>query len=232
MDIELNYVEKGSGEAFIMLHGNGEDFSIFKGELEHFSKNYRAIAIDTRGHGKTPLGEEPFTYDQFAKDLNDFMEEQGIEKANILGFSDGAITALIFAYEHPEKVKMLIANGANLSPRGIKISARFGIFVNYIWYSFLSAFSKKFLFKKALMMLMLKKPHIKDEDLQKIEAPTLVLVGTDDMIKESESRHIKATVPESEICFVLGDHFVLKSNPKDYNFAIDKFLEKRLEAVK
>lgn len=53
MDITHNYIEKGKGEPFILLHGNGEDCSYFKGQLGEFSKLYHVYAIDTRGHGKT-----------------------------------------------------------------------------------------------------------------------------------------------------------------------------------
>ena len=99
MDIELFYEEMGSGEPLILLHGNGEDHTIFDNVAKHFAKQYHVIAIDTRGHGKSPLGDEPFSLYQFAEDLNDFMDEHNIEKANILGFSDGGNIALIFASE-------------------------------------------------------------------------------------------------------------------------------------
>ena len=51
-------------------------------------------AIDTRGHGKTPRGQEPFTIRQFAKDLSEFMNEHKINTANLLGFSDGVCDVL------------------------------------------------------------------------------------------------------------------------------------------
>ena len=110
MDIELFYEEMGSGEPLILLHGNGEDHTIFNKIADYFSGKYRVISIDTRGHGESPMGEEPFSLYQFAEDLNDFMDEHNIEKANILGFSDGGNIALIFASEYPEKVSKLRAN--------------------------------------------------------------------------------------------------------------------------
>ena len=51
MDIELFYEEMGSGEPLILLHGNGEDHTIFDNVAKHFAKKYRVITIDTRGHG-------------------------------------------------------------------------------------------------------------------------------------------------------------------------------------
>ena len=72
-----------------------------------------------RDRGESPRGTAPFTFEQFAQDLEDFMDEHGIFRANILGFSDGGITALIFALTRPERVNKLILNGANLDPEGV-----------------------------------------------------------------------------------------------------------------
>ena len=83
--------------------------------MESLSKHFRVIAIDTRGHGQTPRGDAPFTIRQFADDLLEFMSEHGIDKAHILGFSDGGNTAMIFAMTHPERVGKLILDGANIA---------------------------------------------------------------------------------------------------------------------
>ena len=73
MDVKLYYCEKGSREPFILLHGNGEDGTYFKHQIDYFSDRYRVIALDTRGHGKSQRGDAPFTIKQFAKDLDGFM---------------------------------------------------------------------------------------------------------------------------------------------------------------
>ena len=54
MDIALSYLEKGSGQPLILLHGNGGSSKYFKKQIDYFSGDYRVIAIDTRGHGKSP----------------------------------------------------------------------------------------------------------------------------------------------------------------------------------
>ena len=61
MNIKLHYVEEGQGEPLLLLHGNGEDGTYFVHQIAYFSKKYRVIAIDTRGHGKSPRGDQPFT---------------------------------------------------------------------------------------------------------------------------------------------------------------------------
>lgn len=226
MDIELNFEEKGAGEALIMLHGNGEDHSVFRKEIDYFSKKYRVFAIDTRGHGESPLGDEPFSLYQFADDLRDFMDEHEIKKANIIGFSDGGNIGLIFASKYPERVIKLVANGANTKPSGMKFTVHASVALSYVLYSILAGISQKYALKKMLMYIMLHEPDISNEELEAITAPTLVLVGTEDIIRESESKHIQKCIPNCEICFVLGGHYIVKTNVKDYIFAVEKFLDK------
>lgn len=113
MDISLYYEEKGTGTPLILLHGNGENGDYFRHQTEYFSKSYRVIAVDTRGHGKSPRGDAPFTLEQFAEDLKEFCAKLEIPKAVILGFSDGANIAMKFTLKYPEKVRALILNGAS-----------------------------------------------------------------------------------------------------------------------
>ncbi len=131
MDIHLNYTEKGEGDPLVLLHGNGGDSGYFVHQTEHFSKSRRVIAVDTRGHGKSPRGDAPFTIAQFAEDLKDFLDGEKIEKPDILGFSDGANIALTFALKYPERVSRLILNGGNLFPAGVKRSIQIPIEIGY-----------------------------------------------------------------------------------------------------
>ena len=120
MDIKLNYIEKGKGTPLVLLHGNGGSLECFRSQIEYFSKKYRVIALDTRGHGKSPRGDKPFTIKQFVDDLKDFLDELGIKRAILFGFSDGGNIALTFALKYGEYVEKLILNGANLFPKGLK----------------------------------------------------------------------------------------------------------------
>ena len=131
MEITLHYQEKGKGMPLILLHGNGEDGTYFVHQIAYFSKQYRVIAVDTRGHGKTPRGTAPFTIEQFADDLYDFMEMMEIPEAVILGFSDGANIAMKFVMKYPEKVKALILNGGNLNSKGVKRGTQIPIEIGY-----------------------------------------------------------------------------------------------------
>lgn len=212
----------------ILLHGNGEDGSYFVHQMEYFSKDYRVIAVDTRGHGQSPRGTAPFTIGQFAEDLLGFMEEQGILQADILGFSDGGNIALAFALKHPERVRNLILNGANLSPSGVKPSVQIPIVIGYYAASLVAAFSrnagKKARKNAELLRLMVKEPHIRTEELAALTVRTLVIAGTDDMIRGSHTELISLSIPGAELAFIPGDHFVAGKNPEEFNRIVERFL--------
>ena len=69
MEIRLHYIEQGEGFPLILLHGNGEDHTYFKRQMEPFADHFRVIAVDTRGHGESPRGTGPFTLSQFAEEM-------------------------------------------------------------------------------------------------------------------------------------------------------------------
>lgn len=225
MDIKHFYVEKGQGDPIILMHGNGEDCSIFNGQIDVFAQHYHVYALDTRGHGKTPRGEKPFTIRQFADDLLGFMDEHQIERAHILGFSDGGNIAMIFAMKYPERVDRLILNGANLTPAGVKRSIQIPIEIGY---RIAKVFAKKSDSARAhaeMLGLMVNDPYVKPEELKAIRAKTLVIAGTKDMITESETRRIAEHIPDSQLVFIEGDHFIAKKKPEDFNRAVLGFLE-------
>ena len=89
MDISLFYEARGAGFPLILLHGNGECHDYIEHQIEYFSKFYRVIAPDTRGHGQSPRGGGDFSIRRFSEDLHDFMLELDIHRAHLLGFSDG-----------------------------------------------------------------------------------------------------------------------------------------------
>lgn len=224
MDIQLHYTETGTGEPLVLLHGNGEDGSYFVHQMAFFSKRYRVIAVDTRGHGKSPRGDAPFTIRQFAEDLNEFLDERSLQQVDLLGFSDGANIALIFAIRHPERVRRLILNGANLDPAGVKPTVQIPIELGC---RIAGLFAKKSADAKRnaeLLGLMVHDPMIPAEELKKVSVPTLVIAGTKDMIRESHTRKIAEALPDARLVLLPGDHFIANKNPDAFNRAVEDFL--------
>jgi len=226
MDIDHFFIEKGTGEPLILLHGNGEDCSYFKGQTDVFSKSYHVYALDTRGHGKTPRGDKPFTIRQFADDLLEFMDGHQIEKAHLLGFSDGANIAMIFALKYPDRVDRLILNGANLNPKGVKRSTQIPIEIGYKIANRFAAASDSARLNAEMLGLMVNDPNVEPEELKEIKAKTLVIAGTNDMIKEEHTRLIAESIPGSELVFLKGDHFIAGKHPDEFNRAVLEFLDR------
>lgn len=223
-DISLHFVEQGRGKPLILLHGNGEDGSYFKHQINCFSADYRVIAIDTRGHGQSPRGEKPFTIVQFAEDLHDFMEENAIAKAILLGFSDGGNIALTFALKYPERVEKMIVDGANLFPSGVKPLYQWPIEIGYRIAKLFSKKADKAKQNAEMLGLMVNEPHIDPIELARLTMPVLVVAGTKDMIKESHTRLIHKSLPNAQLAILEGDHFVANKNAKAFNKAVEEFL--------
>lgn len=225
-DIQLHFIEQGQGQPLILLHGNGESCDYFEHQIAYFSKQYHIIALDTRGHGQSPRGEKPFTIKQFAEDLHDFLDEKGIEKAIILGFSDGGNIALTFALKHPERIEKLILNGANLFPSGVKPLYQWPIEIGYHIAKMFSKKSDKALHNAEMLGLMVNEPHIEPSELSHLTMPVLVVAGTNDMIKDSHTRLIYKNLPNAQLSIINGDHFVANKNADAFNKVVDEFLRK------
>ena len=247
-DITLNVMERGSGKPLVLLHGNGESLEYFKSQIRYFSRSYRVIAVDTRGHGGSERGSAPFTLKQFAKDLKALLDTMGIRKISLLGFSDGGNIALIFALKYPDSVERLILNGANLNPFGMKASVLIPIAFEYAAAVVkasggsdalrhmtggedrkISAQKREAVRKKELFGLMIREPWIRPKHLQEISCPTLVIAGTKDMIRTSHTRLIAERIRSARLVLLRGDHFIAAGRSRAFNRAVERFLRESEE---
>ena len=226
MDIKHFYIEKGQGDPVILLHGNGENYTYFKNQIDVFAEKYRVYALDTRGHGKTPRGDSPFTIRQFADDLLGFMNEHHIERSHLLGFSDGGNIAMVFAIRHPERVDRLILNGANLNADGVRRSTQIPIEIGYRIAKRFSNKSDSARLNAEMLGLMVNDPNVDSKELKRISAKTLIIAGTKDMILESHTCLIAECIPDSRLVFISGDHFIANKKPDEFNRVVLDFLNK------
>ena len=218
MDISLYYEERGQGIPLVLLHGNGEDGTYFVHQMAYFSTSYRVIAVDTRGHGKSPRGSAPFTIDQ-----------RSIDRAVVLGFSDGANIAMKFALRFPERVRALILNGGNLNAGGVKRTVQIPVEIGYRIAKLFAKRSAEAARKAEILGLMVHEPDISAEQLTEIRVPTLVIAGDRDMIRDSHTRQIAAGIPGAQLAILRGDHFLANRRPEAFNRTVEEFLN-RLEA--
>ena len=224
MDIEHYYIDKGQGEPLILLHGNGENCDYFKGQIDEFARYYHVYALDTRGHGKTPRGNAPFTIRQFADDLLGFMDAHSIDKAHLLGFSDGGNIAMVFAIKYPDRVNRLILNGANLDAKGVKRSTQIPIEIGYRIANMFAGKSPEAKHNAEMLGLMVNDPNVLPAELSAIKAKTLVIAGTNDMIKDAHTRLIAQSIQDSQLVLIKGNHFIANKCPEAFNRAVLEFL--------
>jgi len=223
MDIQLHFTKIGSGSPLLLLHGNGEDSTYFEHQIPAFSPNFTVYAIDTRGHGHSPKGTAPFTLSQFADDLRNFMNEQGLEQADILGFSDGGNIALLFALRYPNQVRRLVLNAANLFPEGMEPWLLEDLMREHR--ALAHENTAETIHQRQLLELMLREPHIDPAELSTLTCPTLVIAGDQDMILESHTRLIAESIPAARLSIIPGPHDCAFRNPTAFNTAVQQFFD-------
>lgn len=226
MNIKHFYKEKGNGNVMILLHGNNGDCDYFSNQIEYFSHKYRVIALDTRGHGKTPRGTKQFTLRVFADDLYEFMCGMNIEKADIVGFSDGANIAMLFALKYPRCVDRLVLNGGNLNGEGVDEALQNSITEEYRGLVLTPDKTKEQKRLEEMLSIMVNDPDIKPAELSEIHARTLVIAGTEDLIKREHTELIYNSLPNAELVFLNGGHLIAAECSEEFNKVLDVFLKR------
>jgi len=211
--IELFYEVRGSGNPIVLLHGNGEDHTIFDELAEQLSQHYTVYSIDSRGHGKSG-SVKSLDYRSMMEDVAALIRELGIENAALYGFSDGGIIGLLLAIEYPDILSRLVISGANTRPSGIKTLAAISMRISYFF-----TWDQK-------TKLMLTQPNISESDLNSIKTPTLVLAGSKDVVKEEHTRMIAANIKNSVLRILEGEsHSSYVVHSKKLYGVIGPFLE-------
>ncbi len=225
--IKVYYETYGSGEPLLLLHGNGQSISAFAAQIPVLAQHYQVIAVDTRAQGQSTTNGQTLTYDLFAEDMNALLDALHTPAANVLGWSDGGNTGLSLALHHPEKVKRLVTMGANLCADTTAVTAATLAEVRRTKREVtpLAPFNKQARRVRQLMVLLLDYPRMKPAELHGIAAPTLVLAGEKDLIKEAHSRLIAANIPRGQVQILPGlSHYAPQENPAVFNAAVLQFL--------
>lgn len=110
--IYFEEIEKSDKPVMLLLHGGLGDIEDMNPFVPYLYDQYRIIGIDTRGHGKSTLGDRLLTYEQIASDVEAVLKQLNIDTVNIIGFSDGGIAAYRIAANGNIKVEKLIAIGS------------------------------------------------------------------------------------------------------------------------
>ena len=131
---------------------------------------------------------------------------------------------MIFAMKYPERVNRLILNGANLDAKGVKPSIQIPIEIGYRFAKVFAKKSEEARKHAELLGLMVNDPNVRPEELAAIKAKTLVIAGTKDMIKESQTRLIARSILDAKLVILEGNHFIANKCPEAFNRAVLSFL--------
>lgn len=116
--ISMNYELSGSGRNLTLIHGAGDNLNAWYNQVPVFSRRYRVLTYDVRGHGRTELPDGELTTELWVDDLYALLKALNIKETILLGFSMGGAIALGFTTAHPEMVKALIlSNSGGVGPR-------------------------------------------------------------------------------------------------------------------
>lgn len=225
-DAHIAYYSFGQGDPLILLHGNGESSTYFSKCIPYLSHFYRVIAVDSRGHGRSGRGEGPLSFDRMAEDLRVVLDGLGIEKAHILGFSDGGNLAIKFALLYPQRVDKLILNGANVSMlRGVVPWVQLPLYPAVGMLSVLAPLGADYQNKRDVLRLMTHGYGVRLRDLKLIDQETLVVVGEHDMIRAAHTRAMVRELPHAHLAILQGSHFIAAESPARFCLNCLRFLQ-------
>jgi pimeloyl-ACP methyl ester carboxylesterase len=228
------FAQFGAGEPVLLLHGGMANSSYWGHQIPELARHFSVTAMDTRGHGRSPVTSAAFEYRLFAEDVTALLDHLGIPRVSLVGWSDGAVTGLELAMTRPEKVTRLFAFGANSTLDGLKPNgARSPVFVTYAQrcraeYRQLSPRPEKWpQLIDGLRAMWRSQPSFSNEKLASIRAPTAVSDGEyDEIIKREHSEAMARHIPAARLVMLPRvSHFAMLQNPAQFNAALLDFLK-------
>ncbi|WP_168732728.1 alpha/beta fold hydrolase [Flavobacterium supellecticarium] len=224
--VKLYYEVYGKREPLLLLHGNNSSMGSFNKQLEALSKKYMVIGLDSRGQGKSTSDGTKITYELMAEDVNTFLEKMQLKNVNILGWSDGGNIAVVLGMQYPDKINKMAIMGTVLYNNDSSVTSETNKLIRKQVKEMESKGIPETSMDYRLKMLLLTEPNINPDALQKIQAPTLVMAGQYDVVKEKHTKLIAEKIPHSKlIIFKGGDHEAPAKIPELFNETVLTFFD-------
>ena len=232
------YASYGFGLPVIMLHGGlGHSGNWGYQVPAVIASGYRAVLIDSRGHGRSTRDARPFTYELMASDVLEVMDVLHLERAAVVGWSDGACTALILASKVPARIAGVFFFACNMDPSGLKEIAQPNPLLDRCFrrhgkdYADLSDAPEQFTALAESVGLMQKtQPNYSAQQLADVAVPVTVVLGEhDEFIKLEHAQYLAQTIPKADLLILPEvSHFAPLQRPEHFNRAMLGFLAKAL----
>ena len=232
--IKIWYAVFGSGTPVILLHG-GLASANYWGELvPALAPHYRVVVMDSRGHGRSSRDARPYGYDLMASDVLALMDFLKIDKAALVGWSDGAIIGLDMAIHHPERLSRLFAFAANSDPSGVKDVNQSPVFTAFIArarneYEKLSPTPTEYdAFLAQITKMWETQPNWTADDLTGVKVPTWIVdADHDEAIKRENTLFMADHILNSGLLIEPQvSHFAFLQDPEQFNADVLHFLRR------
>lgn len=217
--IEMYYEVHGrqDGVLLVLLHGGGSTIEVtFSEVLPVFATNRRVIAVEEQGHGRTSDRDQPFSFETSADDVAALLRYLNVDNADIFGFSNGASVALQVAIRHPEIVRKLIFASSMTKRKGAY--PHFWEFMDRADFSNMPQPLKDAFLRVNPDTQQLRIMHDKDaarmrnfEDipdslLKTVLAPTLIVLGDQDIVRPEHALELTGIIPNARLLILPGGH--------------------------
>lgn len=231
--IEMYYATYGKGDPILFIHGGLGNADIWANQVIDFAKTNLVIVADSRGHGRSTRNDTPFGYDVMASDYLALLDTLKIDKAALVGWSDGGIIGIDIALSHPERLSKLFAQAANVTVDGVDPNVATNVtFGNYItWmgesYKQLSKTPDQYdAFVEQISKMWASEPAWTKEQLATIKVPTAIVLGDhDEAITRAHTEYMAGAIPGAKLVILKdASHFAMLQDPAGYDQAVRDFL--------
>jgi pimeloyl-ACP methyl ester carboxylesterase len=240
---EEGQVEHDGARIWYAVHGSGLPVILLHGGLGHSGNwgyqvpalvraGFRAVLIDSRGDGRSTRDARPFSYELMASDVLAVMDAAGLDRAAVVGWSDGACIALILGATAPARIAGVFFFGCNMDPSGTKefepspiIDRCFSRHAKD--YARLSATPDQFdSFCATVGPMQRTQPNYSAADLARIRVPVAVVQGEhDEFIKREHAEYLARSIPGATLRILAGvSHFAPLQRPEHFNGEVLAFL--------
>jgi len=241
---DAGFIEQAGARIWYSSYGVGAPVILLHGGLGHSGNwgyqvpaivagGYRAVVIDSRGHGRSTRDERPYSYELMASDVLAVMNTLHLERATLVGWSDGACIALVLAAKHPERVAGVFYFACNMDPSGVHpfeptpaLNRCFGRHRED--YKQLSATPEDFKqFVEDVSLMQRTQPNYTAPDLAKISVPVRIVQSErDEFIRREHAEYLARTIPGASFLLLEGvSHFAPLQRPEFFNAAMLTFVE-------
>lgn len=231
--IDVYYEVYGQGDPVILLHGGLANGTYWANQIPVFAAKYQLIVMDSRGHGRSSFDEQPISYALMASDVLGLMDHLGIQKADIVGWSDGGIIGLEIAIHHPDRLNKVVAYGANFDPTGVRLdigtNARFNSYIERASqdYQTTSPAPERWdEFLDNIGTMWATQPNYTEDQLKAITTPFLILDGEEEeAIDLNQTKLMALLIPGAELTLMPGTgHFAMFEKPDLFNQIVLDYL--------